>query len=71
LLITHDIETVFAVAESITVLRLGSVVHHGPVRELDEITLLQMMAGFYGRQGSHKPTEHNLRGPAPASRHNL
>jgi ABC-type sugar transport system ATPase subunit len=49
LLITPDIETVFAVGDSVTVLRLGSVVHDGPVCDLDEITLLKMMAGLHRR----------------------
>ena len=47
LLITHDVETVQAVGRSVTVFRLGSVVHDGAVGDLDEIALLRMMAGLH------------------------
>lgn len=44
-LITHDIETVLAISDTVVVLRLGAVAHTGPVDELDELALLQLMAG--------------------------
>ncbi len=46
ILITHDIETVMAIADTVVVLRLGSVAHAGPVDEVDEVALLQLMAGI-------------------------
>jgi ribose/xylose/arabinose/galactoside ABC-type transport system permease subunit/ABC-type branched-subunit amino acid transport system ATPase component len=46
ILITHDIETVLAVADRVIVLRLGSIAHEGPVEGLDEIALVQLMAGL-------------------------
>jgi ribose/xylose/arabinose/galactoside ABC-type transport system permease subunit/ABC-type branched-subunit amino acid transport system ATPase component len=55
LLITHDVEVVFAVADSVAVLRLGSIVHSGPVDEIDEISLLHLMAGLQREQYSHRP----------------
>jgi ribose/xylose/arabinose/galactoside ABC-type transport system permease subunit/ABC-type branched-subunit amino acid transport system ATPase component len=45
LLVTHDIEVVMAAADRVAVLRLGSVVHSGPIDAEDEMTLLQHMAG--------------------------
>ncbi len=47
-LITHDIETVMAIADTVVVLRLGSVAHIGPADEVDELGLLQLMAGVGG-----------------------
>ena len=46
ILITHDVETVLAVADRVVVLRLGTVVHDGPVGELDELSLIRLMAGL-------------------------
>jgi ribose transport system ATP-binding protein len=46
LLITHDVETVFAIADRIVVLRLGAVVHDSPAEELDSIALVHLMAGL-------------------------
>jgi ribose transport system permease protein/ribose transport system ATP-binding protein len=45
-LITHDIETVKAIADRLIVLRLGRVVHDGPADAVDEIAILQLMAGI-------------------------
>jgi ribose/xylose/arabinose/galactoside ABC-type transport system permease subunit/ABC-type multidrug transport system ATPase subunit len=45
LLITHDIETVMAIADTVVVLRLGAVAHAGPLDELDELAILHLMAG--------------------------
>jgi ribose/xylose/arabinose/galactoside ABC-type transport system permease subunit/ABC-type branched-subunit amino acid transport system ATPase component len=39
IMITHDIETVLAIADSITVLRLGSVVHAGPAADVDALAI--------------------------------
>jgi ABC-type branched-subunit amino acid transport system ATPase component len=46
ILITHDIDTVLAIADCVVVLRLGSVIHEGPGEELDERSLVALMAGL-------------------------
>jgi ribose/xylose/arabinose/galactoside ABC-type transport system permease subunit/ABC-type branched-subunit amino acid transport system ATPase component len=46
LMITHDIETVFAVADRIVVLRLGQVVFDGPTKEISQPNLVHLMAGI-------------------------
>jgi len=46
ILISHDIRTVFAVADRVVVLRLGSVVHEGPVEAVTHTRLLHLMAGL-------------------------
>ncbi|WP_238008855.1 ATP-binding cassette domain-containing protein [Dactylosporangium sp. AC04546] len=46
ILITHDIKTVFAVADSVAVLRLGRVVHSGPIDDVAEHSLVRLMAGL-------------------------
>ncbi len=46
ILISHDIETVYDVADRVVVLRLGKVVHSGPVDELSQMELLHLMAGI-------------------------
>jgi ribose transport system permease protein/ribose transport system ATP-binding protein len=46
LLISHDVETVFAIADRIVVLRLGTVVHDGPADALDDLRLVHLMAGL-------------------------
>lgn len=46
ILISHDIRTVFAVADRVVVLRLGSVVHDGPVEAVTHTKLLHLMAGL-------------------------
>jgi len=50
ILITHDIETVFAVADRVVVLRQGRKVHDGPIGELSKIDLVHLMAGFTLRE---------------------
>jgi ribose/xylose/arabinose/galactoside ABC-type transport system permease subunit/ABC-type multidrug transport system ATPase subunit len=45
ILITHDIEIVHEIADSVTVLRLGRVIHQGPVGEVDAVQLSALMAG--------------------------
>ena len=45
ILVAHDIETVFAIADRIVVLRLGRVVHDGPANEVTELQLVGLMAG--------------------------
>jgi ribose/xylose/arabinose/galactoside ABC-type transport system permease subunit/ABC-type branched-subunit amino acid transport system ATPase component len=45
-LISHDVETVFAVADRIVVLRLGRVVFDGPAALLSETELVGLMAGL-------------------------
>jgi ribose/xylose/arabinose/galactoside ABC-type transport system permease subunit/ABC-type branched-subunit amino acid transport system ATPase component len=46
LMITHDIETVFAVADRIIVLRLGQVVFDGARSTISQANLVHMMAGI-------------------------
>ncbi len=46
ILISHDIDTVFEVADRVVVLRLGRVTHDGPVSELDQLQLVHLMAGL-------------------------
>lgn len=46
ILISHDIDTVFEVADRVVVLRLGRVTHDGPVSELDPLQLVHLMAGL-------------------------
>jgi len=46
ILISHDIEDIFAVADRIVVLQLGRVVFDGPIAGLTRIDLVQLMAGM-------------------------
>lgn len=46
IVISHDIRTVFAIADRAVVLRLGSVVFDGPTTDLTHTKLLQLMAGI-------------------------
>ncbi|MEV0568740.1 ATP-binding cassette domain-containing protein [Dactylosporangium sp. NPDC050588] len=46
ILISHDIRTVFAVADRIVVLRLGEVVYDGAVAAITHTRLLHLMAGL-------------------------
>jgi ribose/xylose/arabinose/galactoside ABC-type transport system permease subunit/ABC-type multidrug transport system ATPase subunit len=46
IMITHDIETVFAVADRIVVLRLGQVVFDGPKSSIAQPSLVHLMAGI-------------------------
>ncbi|MFY1631772.1 ABC transporter permease subunit [Solwaraspora sp. WMMB335] len=46
ILISHDIRTVFAVADRVVVLRLGEVVFDGPVDQITHTRLLHLMAGL-------------------------
>jgi ABC-type sugar transport system ATPase subunit len=43
--ISHDIETIFKVADRVVVLRLGEVVFEGDVLDVNRLQLLQLMAG--------------------------
>ena len=45
-LITHDIETVMAVADRIVVLHLGSVLYDDAIESVDQSDLIHLMAGF-------------------------
>lgn len=45
ILISHDIDTVFEVADRVVVLRLGRVVHEGHVEDLTTLDLVHLMAG--------------------------
>ncbi len=46
LMITHDIETVFAVSDRVVVLRLGQVVFDGPTSSVTQPQLVHLMAGI-------------------------
>ena len=48
IMISHDIDDVFAVADRVVVLRLGRVVHEGPRSELTPLALVHLMAGLTG-----------------------
>jgi len=45
-LVTHDVETVLAIADRLLVLRLGTVALSGRADDVDEVTLIRMMAGL-------------------------
>jgi ribose/xylose/arabinose/galactoside ABC-type transport system permease subunit/ABC-type multidrug transport system ATPase subunit len=45
-LISHDMESIFEIADSIVVLRHGAVVWEGPRSELTRLSLVHLMAGF-------------------------
>jgi ABC-type sugar transport system ATPase subunit len=51
-MITHDIETVFAIADRIVVLRLGQVVYDGPIKGISQANLVHMMAGIIPAAGA-------------------
>jgi ABC-type sugar transport system ATPase subunit len=46
LMITHDIETVFAVSDRVVVLRLGQVVFDGQTSSVTQPQLVHLMAGI-------------------------
>jgi ribose/xylose/arabinose/galactoside ABC-type transport system permease subunit/ABC-type multidrug transport system ATPase subunit len=46
LMITHDVASVTQVCDRVLVLRHGRLVHDGPTSELNELELLQLMAGI-------------------------
>jgi ribose/xylose/arabinose/galactoside ABC-type transport system permease subunit/ABC-type multidrug transport system ATPase subunit len=46
ILISHDIDTIFEVADRVVVMRLGRVVHDGPVSAIAPIDLVHLMAGL-------------------------
>jgi ABC-type sugar transport system ATPase subunit len=52
ILITHDVETVVAVADRIVVLHLGSVLYDGSIEGVDEADLIHLMAGFQPRKAA-------------------
>jgi ribose/xylose/arabinose/galactoside ABC-type transport system permease subunit/ABC-type branched-subunit amino acid transport system ATPase component len=49
--ITHDVEQVFSVADRVVVMRLGRVVHDGPVADLAPLQLVELMAGVVPQEG--------------------
>jgi len=49
-MITHDIEIVFEVANRIVVLRLGQVVYDGPTAAISQANLVHLMAGIVPAQ---------------------
>ncbi len=46
ILISHDIEDIFAVADRVVVLQLGRVVFDGPIDGLSRLDLVELMAGI-------------------------
>ena len=48
IMISHNIDDVFAVADRVVVLRLGRVVHEGPAKEMTPTRLIHLMAGLSG-----------------------
>ncbi len=48
LMISHNIDDVFAVADRVVVLRMGRIVHEGPLSELTHLSLIHLMAGLGG-----------------------
>ena len=53
ILISHDIEVIRAVSDTVVILRHGEVVHDGPSSELSETDLVHLMAGLdFIRTGS-------------------
>lgn len=50
-MITHDIEIVFEVADRIVVLRLGQVVFDGPTKSISQANLVHLMAGIVPAAG--------------------
>ncbi len=71
IMITHDIDDVFAVADRVVVLRLGRVVHEGPVAGLTPLELVHLMAGLTGTRAPDEGDGHAATGgtmaPAGAS----
>jgi ribose/xylose/arabinose/galactoside ABC-type transport system permease subunit/ABC-type multidrug transport system ATPase subunit len=65
IMITHDIDDVFAVADRVVVLRLGRVVHEGPRSELTPLALVHLMAGLTGTPS--EPDDVVAAAPAPAA----
>jgi ribose/xylose/arabinose/galactoside ABC-type transport system permease subunit/ABC-type branched-subunit amino acid transport system ATPase component len=57
ILITHDVETVMAVADRIVVLHLGNVLFDGPIDEVDQSDLIHLMAGFRPRRDERRSIE--------------
>jgi ABC-type sugar transport system ATPase subunit len=55
-MITHDIETVFAIADRIVVLRLGQVVYDGPIKGVSQADLVHLMAGIIPAPVAVAPT---------------
>jgi ribose/xylose/arabinose/galactoside ABC-type transport system permease subunit/ABC-type branched-subunit amino acid transport system ATPase component len=49
ILITHDVETVMAVADRIVVLHLGDVLYDGPIENVEQSDVIHLMAGFRPR----------------------
>ena len=45
LLVTHHIDELLAIADQVTVLRDGNLIHDGPVSEVDRPTLIELITG--------------------------
>ena len=52
ILITHDVESVIAVADRVVALSLGHVLYEGPIAGLDQSDLIHLMAGFAPHESS-------------------
>ena len=48
IMITHDVDSVMAVADHVVVLNLGRVLHDGPISDVDTGRLIHLMAGYAG-----------------------
>jgi ribose/xylose/arabinose/galactoside ABC-type transport system permease subunit/ABC-type multidrug transport system ATPase subunit len=67
IMITHDIDDVFAVADRVVVLRLGRVVHEGPKSELTPLSLVHLMAGLTGTPSEPEDVVPGTPATAPAA----
>ncbi len=61
LMITHDIDTVYAVADRVIVLRLGHLIFDGAIRSVTQSQLVQLMAGFIPSELKDRLPEGTLR----------
>lgn len=66
ILISHDIDTIFEVADRVVVLRLGAVVHDGPIAELTQLDLVHLMAGLVKRPEAAERTTSGAPTEVPA-----
>jgi ribose/xylose/arabinose/galactoside ABC-type transport system permease subunit/ABC-type branched-subunit amino acid transport system ATPase component len=62
ILITHDVETVMAVADRIVVLHLGQVLYDGSIASLEQSDVIHLMAGFPPGGGSERGASNGLTG---------
>ena len=58
--------TIFEVADRVVVLRLGAVVHDGPISALTQLDLVHLMAGLTQRPETATSTPHGASTEVPA-----